>query len=79
MKNLILSAIVCVTTLLLTNPVHAAIPKVGEKAPVVEGKNQDSQIWKLNDSLGKKAVLLYFIQKTTRPVAPKRPAVCVIA
>ena len=71
MKNFVLSAIVCVTTFLLTSPVHAAIPKVGEKAPVVEGKNQDGQTWTLNDSLGKKAVLLYFYPKDNTPGCTK--------
>ncbi len=40
-----------------------AIPKVGDKAPLVEGKDQAGQAWKLSDDVGKKVVLLYFYPK----------------
>jgi len=49
----------------------AATPKVGDKAPLVEGKNQDGQIWKLNDSFGSKIVLLYFYPKDNTPGCTK--------
>ena len=41
----------------------ADVPRVGDKAPSVEGKDQDGKTWKLADQLGKKAVLLYFYPK----------------
>jgi peroxiredoxin Q/BCP len=41
----------------------ADVPKVGDKAPLVEGKDQDGKTWKLADQIGKKAVLLYFYPK----------------
>jgi thioredoxin-dependent peroxiredoxin len=43
---------------------HAAgLPKVGDKAPLVEGKDADGKKWKLSDSIGKKVVVLYFYPK----------------
>src|SRR5437870_1444492 len=43
---------------------HAAeAPKVGDKAPLIEGKDQDGKTWKLADVVGKKVVLLYFYPK----------------
>jgi thioredoxin-dependent peroxiredoxin len=38
-------------------------PKVGDTAPLIEGKNQDGKDWKLADEVGKKVVLLYFYPK----------------
>ena len=38
-------------------------PKVGDKAPLIEGKDQDGKTWKLADATGKQAVLLYFYPK----------------
>src|SRR5580658_6214120 len=40
-----------------------SIPKVGDTAPLIEGKNQDGKTWKLADDVGKKVVLLYFYPK----------------
>jgi len=40
-----------------------ATPKVGDKAPLVEGLDQDGKTWKLADQAGKNAVLLYFYPK----------------
>jgi peroxiredoxin Q/BCP len=71
MKKILLSAIVCATTLLFANAAQSAMPKVGEKAPLVEGKNQDGKNWKLNESLGKKIVLLYFYPKDDTPGCTK--------
>ena len=56
---------------LLAQVAPTATPKVGEKAPLVEGKNQDGKTWKLNDSLGKKIVLLYFYPKDNTPGCTK--------
>ena len=41
----------------------AAMPKVGDKAPLVEGTDQEGKPWKLSDDVGKKLVLLYFYPK----------------
>jgi len=38
-------------------------PKVGDTAPLIEGKNQDGKAWRLADDVGKKVVLLYFYPK----------------
>jgi peroxiredoxin Q/BCP len=40
-----------------------SMPKVGDKAPLVEGKDQNGKDWKLADDVGKKIVLLYFYPK----------------
>jgi peroxiredoxin Q/BCP len=48
-----------------------AIPKVGDKAPLVEGKDQAGQPWKLSDDVGKKVVLLYFYPKDDTPGCTK--------
>ena len=45
----------------------SATPKVGDKAPLVEGKDQDGKTWKLADDIGKKVVLLYFYPKDETP------------
>ncbi len=59
------------TAALGANSATAALPKVGEKAPVIEGKNQDGKNWRLSDSLGKKIVLLYFYPKDNTPGCTK--------
>ena len=41
----------------------AQTPKAGDKAPLIEGKDQDGKTWKLADEVGKKIVLLYFYPK----------------
>jgi peroxiredoxin Q/BCP len=38
-------------------------PSVGDKAPVIQGKDQDGKTFKLADQIGKKVVLLYFYPK----------------
>src|SRR5262245_47511608 len=47
-------------------------PKVGDKAPVIEGKDQDGKDWKLADVVGKKVVLLYFYPKDDTPGCTKQ-------
>jgi thioredoxin-dependent peroxiredoxin len=49
----------------------AQTPKVGEAAPLVEGKDQDGKPWKLSDVIGKKIVLLYFYPKDDTPGCTK--------
>src|ERR1700722_9450911 len=48
-----------------------SIPKVGDTAPLVEGKDQDGKTWKLADEIGKKVVLLYFYPKDNTPGCTK--------
>ena len=49
----------------------AEILKVGDKAPLIEGKDQDGKTWKLADEVGKKVVLLYFYPKDDTPGCTK--------
>ena len=49
--------------LISTAPAIAAMPKVGDTAPLFTGTNQDGQTFKLADLVGKKIVLLYFYPK----------------
>lgn len=49
----------------------AEMPKVGDKAPLVEGKDQNGNSWKLADEIGKKVVLLYFYPKDDTPGCTK--------
>jgi peroxiredoxin Q/BCP len=46
-------------------------PKPGDKAPRVEGKDQDGNSWKLADQIGKAVVLLYFYPKDDTPGCTK--------
>src|SRR5215470_12419889 len=48
-----------------------AMPKPGDKAPLVEGKDQNGKDWKLSDAAGKKVVLLYFYPKDDTPGCTK--------
>ena len=50
---------------------NAPVPKVGDNAPLVIGKNQDRKTWKLANSIGKKIVLLYFYPKDDTPGCTK--------
>jgi peroxiredoxin Q/BCP len=47
-------------------------PAVGDKAPLIEGKDQDGKTWKLADLVGKKVVLLYFYPKDDTPGCTKQ-------
>lgn len=49
----------------------APMPKVGDKAPLIVGKNQKGRTWKLADAIGKKVVLLYFYPKDDTPGCTK--------
>jgi len=50
---------------------NAPVPKVGDKAPLVTGKNQDGKTWKLANSVGKKVIVLYFYPKDDTPGCTK--------
>ena len=45
--------------------------KVGDKAPLIEGQDQDGKTWKLADVVGKTGVLLYFYPKDDTPGCTK--------
>jgi peroxiredoxin Q/BCP len=47
------------------------VPKAGDTAPLIEGKDQDGKTWKLADVVGKKVVLLYFYPKDDTPGCTK--------
>jgi peroxiredoxin Q/BCP len=46
-------------------------PKVGDKAPDFEAKDQDGKTWKLSDLAGKQAALVYFYPKDDTPGCTK--------
>jgi len=71
MKPLFLLLAILASTTALT--VFAAeTPKAGDKAPLVEAKNQDGQTWKLADQIGQQVVLLYFYPKDETPGCTKQ-------
>jgi len=47
------------------------VPKVGDTAPLIEGKDQDGKTWKLADVVGKQVMLLYFYPKDDTPGCTK--------
>src|SRR5271154_6859758 len=49
----------------------AKMPAVGDKAPLVQGVDQDGKEWKLSHLIGKKVVLLYFYPKDNTPGCTK--------
>jgi len=49
----------------------AETPKVGDRAPLVQAKDQDGKTFKLADVVGKKIVLLYFYPKDDTPGCTK--------
>ena len=57
------AALIVALTLPSATAQAASTPKVGDTAPLIEGKNQDGKSWKLADDVGKKVVLLYFYPK----------------
>ena len=58
-------------SLSLATCLAANTPQVGEKAPLIEGKDQDGKAFKLADLVGKKIVLLYFYPKDDTPGCTK--------
>src|SRR6186713_1444173 len=55
----------------LATCVAATTPQVGDKAPLIDGKDQDGKAFKLADVVGKKIVLLYFYPKDDTPGCTK--------
>src|SRR6266446_9396899 len=66
---LLATALLAAVSLLSVRAADAA--KVGDKAPMVAGKDQDGKEWKLADAIGKKVVLLYFYPKDDTPGCTK--------
>ena len=62
-RPLLFLAATFVAGLALGRAEPATTPKVGDKAPLIQGKDQDGKTWKLADVAGKKVVLLYFYPK----------------
>jgi peroxiredoxin Q/BCP len=60
-----------VSALILAGCGTAQLRKVGEKAPMVSGKDQDGNVWNLSDDVGRSAVLLYFYPKDNTPGCTK--------
>lgn len=52
--------------ILLAEPTSSPLQK-GDKAPQVEGIDQDGKVWRLSDYASRKAVLLYFYPKDDTP------------
>ncbi len=48
-----------------------SMPKPGDRAPLVQGQDQDAKTWKLADDIGKNVVLLYFYPKDETPGCTK--------
>src|ERR1041385_2054321 len=71
MKTLIASVLVSLTAVAVSAADAPAMPKPGDKAPLVEGKDQSGKTWKLADDVGKKVVLLYFYPKDDTPGCTK--------
>jgi len=75
MKNKIRNILLGVTLVAPLYPAGAAdsseTPKAGDKAPLVEGRDQDGKPWRLKDAAGKQAVLLYFYPKDDTPGCTK--------
>ncbi|MGD0351359.1 MAG: peroxiredoxin [Verrucomicrobiota bacterium] len=67
LKNLLVAG----SMLFSTTAVQAAMPKVGDTAPLFTGQDQDGQTVKLADLVGKKIVLLYFYPKDDTPGCTK--------
>jgi peroxiredoxin Q/BCP len=67
LKNLLVAG----SRLFSTTAVQAAMPKVGDTAPLFTGQDQDGQTVKLADLVGKKIVLLYFYPKDDTPGCTK--------
>ena len=55
--------LLAVVSLFITTTVLADMPKVGDKAPAFQGTDQNGNVVKSSDLIGKKIVLLYFYPK----------------
>jgi peroxiredoxin Q/BCP len=71
-EHLLAISLVLVLAVALPAAEPAKTPKVGDKAPLIEGKDQNDKTWKLADVIGKKVVLLYFYPKDDTPGCTKQ-------
>jgi peroxiredoxin Q/BCP len=73
MKAILFSIAFCISCGIPMNTslFAADTPKTGDKAPLIETKDQDGKAWKLADVVGKKVVLLYFYPKDDTPGCTK--------
>lgn len=71
MKILFKSAVILASSLVLSAGA-AETPKAGDKAPLIQGQDQDGKTFKLADVVGKKIVLLYFYPKDDTPGCTKQ-------
>jgi peroxiredoxin Q/BCP len=71
MKTILICSIMAVALIAGRAAEPASTPKVGDKAPLIEGKDQDGKTWKLADRIGQQAVLLYFYPKDDTPGCTK--------
>jgi thioredoxin-dependent peroxiredoxin len=69
MKSLL--SILPVLCALTVSAVGAETPKVGDTAPTFEAKDQDGNVWKSADHVGKEAVIVYFYPKDDSPGCTK--------
>src|SRR3954468_5916865 len=74
MKTLHRLTVPTITALILCAFCAAAAetPKVGDKAPLIQGQDQDGKTIKLADYVGKQPVLLYFYPKDDTPGCTKQ-------
>src|SRR5437773_3538921 len=63
MKTLLRSIALAASFAIAASAFAAEMPKVGDKAPRIQGKDQNGKTVKLADYAGKKNVLLYFYPK----------------
>src|SRR4051794_3868049 len=73
MKTALNWTVLLVSSFAMTfSAVAAETPKVGDKAPLVEGQDQNGKAFKLADVVGKQVVLLYFYPKDDTPGCTKQ-------
>lgn len=71
LQNLWIAALGLCVGASLSHADNAPTPKVGDKAPLVTGKNQHGKTWKLADAIGQRLVILYFYPKDDTPGCTK--------
>ena len=71
LKTLLISSSSLLLAASLAMAGTAKTPQVGDKAPPIQGVDQQGKTWKLTDVLGKKVVLLYFYPKDDTPGCTK--------
>ena len=72
LRSLLLRCLTLVIAMFALAVRAADIPKAGDKALSIAGKDQDGKAWKLSDHLGKEVVLLYFYPRDDTPGCTKQ-------